>query len=292
MKINRTMNILKSFFISLYMMAAMAITAFAVRSLLTTNDYITWVGVILATAPFLLVLSWLMILRSTARTSARLPSVIVLGVVGVIAATWGYAQGGSVVAPVLALTSFVAYLAYAYWYSSFGRSASSQLEIGNTLPGFELQDIAGHSITSSSLTNKPTIWIFYRGNWCPLCMAQIRELAGQYQQLEAMGVRVALISPQPHKFTVGLAKKFDVAFDFLTDKDNRAALTLGIANPNGLPMGMQVLGYASDTVMPTVIITEVGGRILWVHETDNYRIRPEPEVYLAVLSDLSTKAHT
>ena len=286
------MNILKSVFVSLYMMAAMAITAFAVRSLLTTNDYITWGGVILASAPFLLVLSWLMILRSTARTSARLPSIIVLGAVGVVAASWGYAQGGSPVAPVLALASLVAYLAYAYWYSSFGRGASSQLAIGNTLPGFELQDTAGDTVTSSSLTDKPTIWIFYRGNWCPLCMAQIKELAGQYQQLEALGVRVALISPQPHKFTVGLAKKFDVAFDFLTDQDNRAAHTLGIANPNGLPMGMQVLGYDSDTVMPTVIITAAGGRILWAHETDNYRIRPEPDVYLAVLSDLATTAHT
>ncbi len=269
------------------MMAAMAITAFAVRSLLVSNDYITWGGVILATAPFLLVLSWIMILKSTARTSARLPAVIVLGAMGVAASVWGYSQGGSVVAPVLALASFIAYLAYAYWYSSFNRSASSQLEVGNTLPGFELQDVAGNMLTSSSLMDKPTVWIFYRGNWCPLCMAQIKELAGQYQQLEALGVRVALISPQPHKFTVGLAKKFDVAFDFLTDQDNRAARTLGIANPHGLPMGMQVLGYDSETVMPTVIITDVGGRILWAHETDNYRIRPEPDVYLAVLSELA-----
>jgi len=274
------------------MMTSIAITAFAIRSLLATNDYMTWGGVILASAPFLLVLCWLMILRSTARTSARLPSVIVRGTVGVVASGWGYAQGGSLVAPVFALASLIAYLAYAYWYSSFGRSASSQLAVGNMLPEFELQDTAGETVASSSLADKPTIWIFYRGNWCPLCMAQIKELAGQYQRLEALGVRVALISPQPNKFTVGLARKFDVAFDFLTDTDNRAAHALGIANPHGLPMGMQVLGYASDTVMPTVIITNTGGRILWAHETDNYRIRPEPEVYLSVLSELSIKART
>ena len=33
---------------------------------------------------------------------------------------------------------------------------------------------------------------------------------------------------------------------------------------------MQLLGYDSDTVLPTVIITDQGGRILWAHETDNY----------------------
>jgi hypothetical protein len=46
---------------------------------------------------------------------------------------------------------------------------------------------------------------------------------------------------------------------------------------------MQMLGYDSDSVLPTVIITAQGGDILWVHETDNYRVRPEPATYLDVL---------
>ena len=50
-------------------------------------------------------------------------------------------------------------------------------------------------------------------------------------------------------------------------------------------MGLQMLGYDSDTVLPTVIITDTGGRVLWTHETDNYRIRPEPDVYLAILRE-------
>lgn len=48
-------------------------------------------------------------------------------------------------------------------------------------------------------------------------------------------------------------------------------------------MGMQMLGYDSDTVLPTVIITDKDGRIVWTHETDNYRVRPEPDTYLEVL---------
>ncbi|MFO1228719.1 hypothetical protein [Roseateles sp.] len=36
------------------------------------------------------------------------------------------------------------------------------------------------------------------------------------------------------------------------------------------------MGYDSDTVMPTVVITAPGGRILWADETDNYRVLPEP----------------
>jgi len=275
----------KSIFVSMYMMAAMLITVFATISLLNSGDYISWGGVILTTAPFILVISRVMLFKSTARTSARFPLLTVLAVAGVIVAAWGYAEGGSPLAPLLALGGLAGFLVYAYWYSSFSERASRQLQPGQSLPEFELLDIAGESVSSSTLTDRPVIWMFYRGNWCPLCMAQIKEIAGQYQQLQDMGVRVALVSPQPHKFTVGLASKFDVAFDFLTDEQNKAARTLGIAHPDGLPMGMQVLGYDSETVLPTVIITDTGGRILRAHETDNYRIRPEPELFLDVLRD-------
>ena len=54
-------------------------------------------------------------------------------------------------------------------------------------------------------------------------------------------------------------------------------------------MGMQVLGYDSETVLPTVIITEAGGRILWADETDNYRVRPEPDVYLRIIKRRSAQ---
>jgi peroxiredoxin len=279
------MNLLKSLFVSLYMMAAMAVTVFAVRELLSSHDYITWGGVLLVTAPFMMVISWLMMFRSVARTSAHLPFLIVLGAAGIALSGWGYLQGGSPVAPVLAVAGLISFLVYDYWYSGFSDRHSTQLEPGQQLPEFELKDTGGNNVTSTSLTDKPAVWIFYRGNWCPLCMAQIKEVAGQYQQLQDMGARVALISPQPHKYTIGLAKKFDVAFDFLTDEDNSAARSLKIDSPNGIPMGMQMLGYDSETVMPTVIITAAGGRILWAHETDNYRVRPDPDVYLAVLRE-------
>ena len=279
------MNLLKSIFVSLYIVIATMATVYAVQKLLETGAVVPWGGVILVYAPFLAVLAWLLLFRNVARTSAHFPSLISLGAIGVIGSTASYVRGGSPVASLLAIAGLSAFLVYAYWYSSFGARHSSRLVVGNMLPAFELRNTGGELVSSTSLLDKPTVWLFYRGNWCPLCMAQVKEIAGQYRQLESLGARVALVSPQPHQNTVSLAKKFDVAFDFLTDEGNAAAHTLGIAHDHGLPLGMQVLGYASDTVLPTVIITGQGGRILWVHETDNYRVRPEPETYLAVLRE-------
>ena len=266
------MNLLKSIFVMTYMVLAWTVAINSLERLVTTRDFLGWGGVLLVYAPFLAVLTWMLAFRNTPRTSARFPLLIVLGVVGLAASVWGYLKGGSSAAPLLAAGGLITFLVYDYWYSSFPNRRSEQLAADQPLPAFELLNTAGEVVASSALTDKPTVWIFYRGNWCPLCMAQVKEIAAQYQQLEELGVRVALVSPQPHRYTRGLARKFDVNFDFLTDKGNQAARKLGIAHAFGVPMGMQVFGYKSETVMPTVIITGAGGKILWAHETDNYRV--------------------
>lgn len=279
------MNILKSMFVSMYMMVAMAIVVIAGRSLWQTGDYVTWGGVLLVAAPFMLLLSWIMVFKNIARTSAHFPFLTALATAGLALAIWGYFQGASVNAPILALVGWVGFVVYVYWYSSFGDRSSDSLEVGQDLPELEFRNVADELMSSKSLVDKAVIWIFYRGNWCPLCMAQVKELVGEYQEIHKLGVRVALVSPQPHKFTMSLARKFNVPFYFLTDEGNRAARALGIEHTDGLPTGIQVLGYDSETVLPTVIITDAGGKVIWSHQTDNYRVRPEPALYLQVLRD-------
>jgi len=282
------MNLLKSMFVSLYMMSALIITVYATWALLHSDeplDQISWIGVLMTSAPFMGFLTWLMISTSIARTSAHFPLLNGLGLLGILIASGTFLRGANVMALFIALIGWGGFIIYAYWYSSFGRHASQHLTVGQKLPVFQVKNIADEVIDSSSLLDKPTIWMFYRGAWCPLCMAQVKELVVQYKELQDLGVRVALIAPQPHKNTIALSKRFGVKFDFLTDEGNKAARILGIENPQGLPMGMQMLGYDSDTVLPTVIITNTKGQILWAHETDNYRIRPEPDVFLKVLRD-------
>jgi peroxiredoxin len=277
------MNLLKSLFITLYTMAAVALGVAAVDALLRTGDVLSWGGVLLTVFPFLVVLGRLLLLRDVARTSARFPVLLVLGAVGVTMALAGYLLGSAGLALSLAAGGFAAFLVYDFWYSSFYGRRSSALVVGNMLPAFELRNADGEWVSSTALLNRPTVWLFYRGNWCPLCMAQIKEVAAHYREVEALGARVALVSPQPQRHTARLAQRFDVPFEFLTDAGNRAAAALGIKHDNGLPAGMQALGYDSDTVLPTVVITDKGGRILWAHETTNYRVRPEPAAFIEIL---------
>lgn len=279
------MNFLKSIFIAVYMMSLMGISGYAGWMLYNGGDLPAWGGVMMTTMPVLMVIGWILVTRNIARTSAHFPSLNILGFAGCVAAAgaW-YGWRAPILAPGLAFFGWVAFLIYAYWYSTYGgRKPSPKLQLGAMLPAFTVTDTDGKPVTSAKLTGKPAILVFYRGNWCPLCMAQVKELAARYNDISALGVRIAFISPQPQRYSEALAKKFGVTFDFLTDKGNVAAKALGINISHGVPMGMQMLGFSGDTVMPTVIITDESGRVVWTHETDNYRIRPEPDVYFEVL---------
>ena len=71
----------------------------------------------------------------------------------------------------------------------------------------------------------------------------------------------------------------------MVDANNQVAQQLGIFAKNGLPLGLQVFGYENDTVLPTVLITDATGKIIFADLTDNYRMRPEPATFLAILDE-------
>lgn len=273
---------LKSIFISVYI-STLAVTLGWATWVLWENSTSTghW-GVVLASgAPMAFFIR--LFALPTARTSASMAWLSVAGVAGVALAAWADGLG----APLLmaALTGLIMTPAYTHWYSRFEQRDGAALTPGQLMPSITLNTADGQEVSTPTLTQQPALWLFYRGNWCPLCMAQIGEVAAQYRQLQTRGVEVYLISPQPQDHTRALAERFQAPMQFLHDRDNRAASRLGILAPDGLPAGLQVLGYDNDVPMPTVFITAPGGRIVYSDLTDNYRVRPDPAEFIKALDE-------
>lgn len=277
-------NILKSVFISSFIMYAVFSVIQSAIHLINHGFSYRYIGRLIVSFTIAFLFIKAMTLHDTARTSANLwfrTTIITIGfLISVIGG--GIYKNNEIMGSSPSLILLFGWLIYVFWYSRFDKRTQS-FKVGSFLPEFELEDTSKNKVYSKSFLGNPTIMMFYRGNWCPLCMAQIKEVSSQYKDLEKRGVTMVLISPQPHHFSKSLAKKYNVNFRFLVDIDNKVAKQLEVFHKNGLPLGMQMLGYKNDTVMPTIVITDTKGKIIFADLTDNYRVRPEPETFFRIL---------
>lgn len=275
------MNLLKSLFIFVAPVLLVLIVVQGAMIAVASKNLILSLGVVFSALPLLVFLSYIMLFRKTARTDRHLLAVSIPTIVGLLLTLIG---NFNTTAFLLTVSGVLITLIYIYWYSDNGRQHNNSLDKGEFLPKFVLKDTDGNEISSECFVNKKSLIFFYRGNWCPLCMAQIDEVATQYQKFKDNGVDVIFIAPQSSKNTKRLANKFNLNFQFYIDEKNKAAKQLGILHEFGLPMGFQVLGYESHSVYPTIIASDDTGLIVYSDQTDNYRVRPEPEELLKIFS--------
>lgn len=180
----------------------------------------------------------------------------------------------------------IGWLVYLLWYSFFQQrnaATNSVLHIGNTLPLLVFETVQKKKVSSQQFAGTPSIFIFYRGNWCPFCMAQIKEMVAKHEELTNREVHTVFISSQPHGFSQKLEKKYPLDFQFLVDVNGEVSKQLNIFDTYGLPFGFQIFGFKSHTSLPTVIITDSNEKIVYTNQTDNYRVRPEPKTLLRII---------
>ncbi len=275
------MEKLKSVFFHLSMVYWMALAALTAYLIYAVNLNLPTIGMgLVAFIPngFML---WLFITKKP-RTSANqtvLTFSIIIGyalfIIGSLTISW----------PLIIIygVGLIFWMLFIFWYSNFPKHSSEVLKIGASLPELTLKTLDNKPFYASSLLGKKAIYLFYRGNWCPVCMAQVKEVASQYKSLKESGAEMILVSPQPQEKTKKLTESLGIDFLFLHDEGNKMAQKLDIAHINGVPIGASP-AYGNDTVYPTIVITDEQGKIIFVDQTDNFRIRPEPETYISVLS--------
>jgi len=127
-----------------------------------------WFGVALVALPVNILIGRAMMLKNVARTSRRLTGILILAVVGLCVAlsdVWwkGDWRPGAAGAVGLVLLSI-----YVFWYSRLARGVNAILKVGSPLPPFQAESEAGEPVSSTSFLGHRVLFLFYRGNWCPL----------------------------------------------------------------------------------------------------------------------------
>jgi peroxiredoxin len=277
-------NRLKSWFLTSLVTYSVVVTMVGVIMLATgRGESSIWIAVTIAAAQVAFYFAWLY-LAQVPRTSPGLMGFSM----GVFVATMysvyaSYSLQMASVAPLLAFIALSGWLGYVAWYSDLGDRSKDKIKLGKKLPNIPLQDYEGKSLNSDDWIGEKRLVIFYRGNWCPICTAQVNELRKFDKQFKELGLKVTLISPQSHEKSRRHAKKVGMDYDFLVDADNEAAKKLGILHTSGVPKGFEVLGFDSDVPKPTTFVLDEKGKVVFADLTTNYRVRPRPEDILAAI---------
>lgn len=271
------MNKLKRLFGMPWLMLVFLTAMHSMYMLFSHHNKLAWAGAVLALWPVLFFFVKLM-LAGKGRAPAKMKLQIITALIGSLLV---FSQFQPLAFVYAAIVGLVGILLYDNWYSLLPDTSKNILQEGSDLPPFEVLDEQGEKVSSQSWLGQPLLLLFIRGNWCPLCVAQVAELANHYQQLAEKNVRLIVISAQPVDETKDLARKFSVPFEYFSDPGGETAYLLGIQHEQGTPLG--IVRYSPDTVIPTTLICDASGIIKYVDIAENYRDRPKPDTFLKEL---------
>ncbi|MBI2679180.1 MAG: AhpC/TSA family protein [Candidatus Koribacter versatilis] len=165
-------------------------------------------------------------------------------------------------------------------------------------PNFELPDAHGRTfILADRLAQGPVVLVFYRGRWCPYCIAQLEELEKARLRFEGHQATIAAISPQKLQHSGFTAEQHGLRFAVLTDSGNRVARQYGVAwslpdslvsHYRGVFVNLENANAAKDWVLPVpaTFVIAPDSTIVWSQVDADFRHRAEPAVMLDVVGKL------
>lgn len=169
----------------------------------------------------------------------------------------------------------------------------SPLLIGEKIPMVSLLDANGKSFNlNASITEKPTILIFYRGGWCPYCSKQLSGLQDIAPDLEKTGYQIIAISTDQPEGLKQSAMKEKLSYTLLSDSDMEASKQFGIAfkAPKAYWEMLPKTTGGKDTDLllpvPSVFILDQKGVIQFEYINPDFKQRLNPELLKSVAQNI------
>ncbi|MEP3569876.1 MAG: peroxiredoxin family protein [Flavobacteriaceae bacterium] len=164
------------------------------------------------------------------------------------------------------------------------------MKVGDKAPNFELPNATGRAVSLyECLKSGPVILKFYRGEWCPICNLDLKEIQQYLNQFEKFKAQVIAISPQKPNDSLTIIQKNELGFEVLSDSDQK------VINNNNLQFDpgedyhqrrdLSVLnGDGSITLpVPATFIIATDLTIIGAHVEANYTERMAPKEILKIL---------
>ncbi len=167
------------------------------------------------------------------------------------------------------------------------------LETGEKMPDVSIKDLENNSVMIHDIVSKgSSIFLFYRGGWCPYCTKHLSDIASVESKIKEMGYTIIAISPDsPDKMKATL-EKTELTYNLYSDSDGKLIKAMGIAFKvsDGYK---KLLDEHSDGInegllpVPALYVVDNKGNVKYRFLSPDYKLRISSETLLKELEKLN-----
>jgi len=182
------------------------------------------------------------------------------------------------IAAAVALAGGIAFLAL-YAASGQVRSAPA-VRVGGPVLDFTATDDTGAPFALASLRGRPFLLKFFRGHWCPYCVAELRRWEEMRPELEAHRIAIVTVcADTADQIRKGRAKH-GLRAVMLPDPGLALTDRYNLRNPKNFAPKP---GLIIPLPIPTTILVDAEGIVSWIDQATDYMHRSDPERVLAAV---------
>jgi peroxiredoxin len=157
--------------------------------------------------------------------------------------------------------------------------AAKNVEESARAPDFSLLNERSEPVSLSKLAMEARVVIvFYRGDWCPFCRKQLRDLARIKPELEARSVKLVAISVDPVENAAKLRDRLGFPYPLLSDPEHQTIERYGVLEAN------------HEIAVPAVFVVDHDLRILHRQIGESISDRLYADELIKVLDRLGSSA--
>lgn len=179
--------------------------------------------------------------------------------------------------------------------SLFAQEQPNGLNINDKAPDFTANDQFGKKIILSEEIKKgAVVIIFYRGQWCPYCNKQLKQLEDSLPMIKAKGATVLSITPEKGEGIAKTVAKTKASFSILHDEGMKIMKSYDVAfavdektitayKKYGIDFNEANGSNGANLPVPAVYIINKDGKIVYRYFDKNYAKRATVKEILSYL---------
>jgi len=230
-------------------------------------------------------LPWLYLMQRS-RIPTDLRAFVAASAVAAMLGVAAFAMGTEGLGSVAAAVATVGGLAFLALRAGSGQARlTPTVAVGKPMLELTAHDDTGAPFDLARLRGTPYLFKFFRGHWCPYCVAELRRWELEIRPaLDAEGVAIVTVcADTPEHIRAGRGKH-GLRAVVLPDPDLAITDRFNLRNPkNFVPKPPAVI---RPLPIPTTILVDAAGIVRWIDQATDYMQRSDPGRVLAAVREM------